>query len=86
MPDSRDRYGKWLDSHGPFDPDALVRWAETYGDPEGWAKKAQQLHGENERLKATIRRRDKTIERLRAEVAHGRHEIDYLTGKLDDDA
>jgi hypothetical protein len=39
------------DDHGPFDPDELVQWATSYGHPEGWAKKAQQLHAENERLR-----------------------------------
>ena len=37
--------------HGPFDPAELVRWAEHYGHPEGWAKKAQGLHAQNERLR-----------------------------------
>lgn len=37
-------------SKGPFDPDELVRWAETYGHPEEWAKTAQQLHADVERL------------------------------------
>jgi hypothetical protein len=41
-------------SHGPFDSDDLMRWAETFGDPEWWAKRAQQLHGENERLRASL--------------------------------
>lgn len=45
------------DAHGPFDPDELVRWAETYGHPESWAKRAQQLHAENERLTAEGRPR-----------------------------
>lgn len=36
------------------DPDELVRWAERYGHPEGWVQKAQQLHGENERLRAEV--------------------------------
>jgi hypothetical protein len=39
---------------GPFDPDELVRWAEMYGDPEQWAKKAQRLHGEVERLREAL--------------------------------
>jgi hypothetical protein len=33
-----------------FDPDELVRWAETYGHPEEWAKKAQHLHKTLERI------------------------------------
>jgi hypothetical protein len=37
-------------SHGPFDPDELVRWAEMYGHPEGWAKKAQGLYQSLEAL------------------------------------
>lgn len=43
------------DDHGPFDPDYLMRWAETYGDPEQWAKKAQSLHGRVERLEHGLR-------------------------------
>jgi hypothetical protein len=39
---------------GPFDPDELVRWAENYGHPEGWAKKAQSLHGKNEDLREAL--------------------------------
>jgi hypothetical protein len=39
---------------GPFDPQELARWAEHYGHPEGWAKKAQQLHAENERLRMSL--------------------------------
>jgi hypothetical protein len=44
QPDSQQR------SVGPFDPDELVHWAEMYGHPEDWCKKAQQLHGRLERL------------------------------------
>lgn len=29
--------------------DELARWAETYGHPEEWAKKAQQTHARAER-------------------------------------
>jgi hypothetical protein len=45
----------WDMDAGPFDPDDLVRWATTYGHPEGWAKKAQSLHAENERLREELR-------------------------------
>lgn len=38
--------------HMSYDPDELVRWAESYGHPEEWAKKAQSLHTMNETLKA----------------------------------
>lgn len=38
----------------PFDPDELVRWAESYGHPEEWAKKAQSLHAANERLRFAL--------------------------------
>lgn len=31
-----------------FDGVELVRWAETYGHPEEWAKKAQQAHNRAE--------------------------------------
>lgn len=33
------------------DAHELVRWADTYGHPEEWAKKAQSLWAENERLR-----------------------------------
>lgn len=39
---------------GPFDADELVRWAEMYGHPEGWAKKAQSLHAKNENLREAL--------------------------------
>lgn len=39
-----------IDNYGPFDPDELVRWAEHYGEPEQWAKKAQQLHAKLDSL------------------------------------
>lgn len=29
---------------GPFDADELVRYAEMYGHPEGWIKRAQGAH------------------------------------------
>jgi hypothetical protein len=34
------------------DADELVRWAESYGHPETWAKKAQDLDAKNERLES----------------------------------
>lgn len=37
-----------------FDPDELVRWAETYGHPEEWAQKAKEAHAANEVLRARI--------------------------------
>lgn len=43
-----DEYGEsWVDGvePKPFDADELVQWAESYGHPETWAKKAQDLHG-----------------------------------------
>lgn len=43
-------------NRGPFDPDELVRWAENYGHPEEWAKKAQALHGQNEALRVALQR------------------------------
>lgn len=39
---------------GPFDPDALVRWAESYGHPEGWVKRAQAAHLRAERAEAEL--------------------------------
>lgn len=44
------------DDTGPFDADELIRWAEHYGHPEGWAKKAQALHGKVENLEAEVSR------------------------------
>jgi len=41
---------------GPFDPDELVGYAERYGHPEEWIKKAQELHGKVERLEAEVAR------------------------------
>jgi hypothetical protein len=43
------------DDHGPFDPEDLVSWAETYGHPEGWAKRAQAAHARAERLQEELR-------------------------------
>lgn len=36
----------------PFDPDELVGYAERYGHPEEWIKKAQGLHAKVEKLEA----------------------------------
>lgn len=33
---------------GPFAPDDLKRWAETYGHPEHWAARAKALHAQLE--------------------------------------
>jgi hypothetical protein len=38
----------------PLDPDELVRYAERYGHPEEWIKKAQELHAKVERLEAEL--------------------------------
>lgn len=43
------------DDTGPFDPDELVQWAEMYGHPEGWAKRAQSAHMRAERAEAKLR-------------------------------
>lgn len=48
-PDDSDYVGR-----GPFDGDELVTWAENYGHPEGWAKKAQDLHAKVDRLVPTM--------------------------------
>jgi len=37
-------------------PCTVIRWAEMYGQPEEWAKTAQQLYTENERLRDTLGR------------------------------
>lgn len=44
-----------IENFGPFDADELVRWAETYGDPEEWAKEDStrtlvSLEGELDRV------------------------------------
>ena len=54
------------DSEGPFDPGELVRWAETYGHPETWAKKAQQLHARVEAKERVIVVASEENGRLRA--------------------
>lgn len=38
----------------PFDVDELIRYAESYGHPEEWIKKAQELHAKVERLEAEL--------------------------------
>jgi len=40
----------------PFNPDELVRWAETYGHPEEWAKLAQAAHARAESAEAELER------------------------------
>lgn len=49
---------------GPFDPADLVRWAETYGHPEVWAKKAQQAHNRAENLSAERDRYREALEKI----------------------
>jgi hypothetical protein len=41
---------------GPFDAVELVRWAELYGHPEGWVKRAQASHMRAERAEALLAR------------------------------
>ncbi|HUR86940.1 MAG TPA: hypothetical protein VMY78_16525 [Solirubrobacteraceae bacterium] len=41
---------------GPFDPDELVQWAESYGHPESWAKRAQAAHARAEDLAEQLHR------------------------------
>lgn len=53
-------------AEGPFDPDELVRWAEHYGHPEEWAKRAQAAHNRAENLEESGRRK---VEQLQAAVA-----------------
>ena len=49
----------------PFDPAELVRWAEHYGHPETWCKKAQQLDGQLEKTAAENRRLREALAELR---------------------
>lgn len=37
-----------------FDPDDLVRWADMYGHPEEWAKRAQAASGRAEKHAARV--------------------------------
>jgi hypothetical protein len=37
---------------GLYFPEELMDYAERYGHPEEWIKKAQELHGKVERLEA----------------------------------
>ena len=41
-------------SPASWDGDELVRWAERYGHPEGWVKRAQAAHMRSERLVAIL--------------------------------
>lgn len=68
-------------SHGPFDPDALVRWAESYGDPEWWCKRAQDLYCENERLRSDLALRDDSLANRRVRDLRGENE--RLRGELE---
>lgn len=48
---------------GPFNGDELVRWAETYGDPEDWAKRAQAAHTKAEHYYETaVRLQNRVLE------------------------
>ncbi len=62
----------------PFDGDELVRWAELYGHPEEWAKKAQAAHMRAER--AEIER-----DALRALCAETAPEVRAMTGNYHTD-
>lgn len=44
-----------LDHGDDLDRDDLLRWAEMYGHPEEWAKRAQAAHGRAERLWKALR-------------------------------
>jgi hypothetical protein len=44
------------DRVGPFDADELVHWAELYGHPEDWAKRAQASHWRAEKAEALLGR------------------------------
>lgn len=67
-------------SHGPFDPDDLVRWAETYGDPEWWANRAQQLH---RRLEDADRRHVERMAPVVEALADARDEVERLREDYD---
>jgi hypothetical protein len=59
---------------GPFDPDELVRWAETYGHPEEWAQKAKAA---NEHLEEALERREEALEEREC-YFHALEDIDAL--------
>lgn len=73
---------------GPFDGIELMRWAETYGHPEEWAKRAQAAHSRAEdlasslaTLKAQADRYREALERVCGEVeAYDRLENGPLNG------
>jgi hypothetical protein len=53
------------DTDPPFHGDELVEWAEKYGHPEEWVKKAQGLHGRVEKLEAALEAAGTYIEHLK---------------------
>lgn len=57
------------EQHGPFDADELVRWAETYGHPEEWAKRAQAAHARAEAAESRLRECQEALDDLMAAVA-----------------
>lgn len=59
---------------GPFDPAELVQWADTYGHPEEWAKRAQAAHMRAEQLE----------EKLAATQQDAHRECDHYRKALED--
>lgn len=64
-------------TEGPFDPDEILRWADTYGHPEEWAKRAQAADAEAEKWERLFHevkwdRSNVELERDRYETALGR--------------
>lgn len=67
---------------GPFDPDELVRWAETYGDPEEWAQKAKAAHIRAEEAERLLTESERSVGRI---IEHYGHAAALLRGWLADD-
>lgn len=70
------------DGLGPFDSADLVRWAEMYGHPEEWVKRAQSAHGRAERAQRTavdLQNRVLELTRERAAAVESRENANAAT-------
>lgn len=69
---TRDYAVEPMDDVGPYDPEELVRWADSYGHPEQWAKRAQQAHGKADRRLEALHRAVVLFDALGHDGTHGR--------------
>lgn len=67
----------------PFDPADLVRWAEDYGHPEEWAKRAQAAHNRAEGLAEEIDRLRVDLQWLLQFARGNELVLDRITKALD---